>query len=210
MVRLAVFLLLMCTGPRLVGALVFEIHIKVLEGRTVTLPCRAPNRIDPVKYLEWSRPDQKMAYIFLYRDQHVYPDFQDRAFKDRVDLLDKEMKEGEVSLLLKNSTTDDSGVYECRVVQAVSSRQKRAVLISEPNLIIKLRVVREDQIHDTDDDIWINQRRYQEEDEDEGEDIQQYLPLLLPVVAVTVPLLALTACRFLRSLLMMSYRPISK
>lgn len=116
-----------------------------MEGRSVSLPCRAPNMIDPIKYLEWSRPDQKMAYIFLYRDKHIYADFQDRAFKDRVDLLDREMKEGEVSLVLKNTTTADTGVYECRVVQAVTNRQKRAVLISEPNMIIKLRVVRESE-----------------------------------------------------------------
>lgn len=122
-----------------------EIHIRVVQGRTVTLPCRAPNMVDPIKYLEWSRTDQKMAYIFLYRDQHVYPDFQDRDFRDRVDLVDKEMKEGEVSLLLRNATTADSGVYECRVVQAVTSRQKRAVLISEPNMVIMLRVVGESE-----------------------------------------------------------------
>ncbi|MEQ2210849.1 hypothetical protein XENOCAPTIV_020508 [Xenoophorus captivus] len=84
-----------------------------------------------------------MAYIFLYRDQHVYSDFQDLAFKDRVDLLDKEMKEGEVSMLLKNATTADTGMYECRVVQAVTIRQKRAVMTFEPNMIIKLRVVEE-------------------------------------------------------------------
>ncbi|MEQ2169827.1 hypothetical protein GOODEAATRI_029176 [Goodea atripinnis] len=70
-------------------------------------------------------------------------DFQDRAFKGRVDLLDKEMKEGEVSMLLKNATTADTGVYECRVVQAVTIRQKRAVMTFEPNMIIKLRVVEE-------------------------------------------------------------------
>lgn len=206
--RLAVFLLLVWTGAHLTGALVFEIHIRVVQGRTVTLPCRAPNMVDPVKYLEWSRTDQKMAYIFLYRDQHVYPDFQDRDFKNRVDLVDKEMKEGEVSLLLKNATTADSGVYECRVVQAVTSRQKRAVLISEPNMIIKLRVERENQIHVDDNIIWDQQRRNQGEDDDEN--IQQYLALLLPVVAVTIPLLALTTCKFFRSILMMSYRPVSK
>ncbi|XP_047242849.1 uncharacterized protein LOC124881324 [Girardinichthys multiradiatus] len=208
MVRLAVFLHLMLTGSQLAGALVFEIHIKVLQGRTVTLPCRAPNRVDPIKYLEWSRTDQKMAYIFFYRDQHVYSDFQDRDFKDRVDLLDKEMKEGEVSMLLKNATTADTGVYECRVVQAVTIRQKRAVMTFEPNMIIKLRVVEEDKIHEADDYTWDNPRRNQDE-EDEDKDIQQYIALLLPVAVVMIPLLALITCKFVRSFLM-SYKPVSK
>ncbi|KAM4713898.1 uncharacterized protein FYW61_019026 [Anableps anableps] len=107
--RLAAFLFLIWTGSQLTGALVFEIHIRVVQGRSVTLPCRAPSMADPIKYLEWSRTDQKMSYIILYRDQHFYPDFQDRAFRDRAALLDKEMKEGEVSLLLKNATAADSG-----------------------------------------------------------------------------------------------------
>ncbi|MEQ2285822.1 hypothetical protein AMECASPLE_035836 [Ameca splendens] len=186
-----------------------EIHIIVLQGRTVTLPCRAPNRVDPIKYLEWSRTDQKMAYIFLYRDQHVYSEFQDRAFKDRVDLLDKEMKEGEVSMLLKNATTADTGVYECRVVQAVTVRQKRAVMTFEPNMIIKLRVVEEHKIHEADDYTWDNPRRNQDE-EDEDKDIQQYIALLLPVAVMMIPLLALITFKFVRSLLMMSYKPVSK
>lgn len=96
--------------------------------------------VDPIKYLEWSRPDQKMSYIILYRDPNFYPDFQDRAFRDRADLLDKEMKEGQVSLVLRNTSAADSGVYECRVVQVVRNRQKRSVLIAEPNMVIKLRV----------------------------------------------------------------------
>uniref|UniRef100_A0A087X6F9 Ig-like domain-containing protein n=1 Tax=Poecilia formosa TaxID=48698 RepID=A0A087X6F9_POEFO len=119
---------------------VVEIHIRVVEGRAVTLPCRAPNMEDPIKYLEWSRTDQKMSYIILYQDQHFYPDFQDRAFRERAVLLDRDMKEGEVSLVLRNASAGDSGVYECRVVQAVGRRQKRSVLMAEPNMIIKLRV----------------------------------------------------------------------
>ncbi|KAK5618358.1 hypothetical protein CRENBAI_019430 [Crenichthys baileyi] len=209
MVLLAVFLLLMLTGSQLAGALVFEIRIKVLQGRSVTLPCRAPNRVDPIKYLEWSRTDQKMAYILLYRDQHVYSDFQDRAFKDRVDLVDKEMKEGEVSLLLRNATTADNGVYECRVVQSVTIRQKRAVMTFEPNMIIKLRVVEEHKIHESDDYSWDYPRRNQDE-EDEDKDIQQYIALLLPGAVVMIFLLALITCKFFRSLLMMRYKPVSK
>lgn len=137
---------LLFTQHALFLSCVVEIHIRVVEGQAVTLPCRAPNMVDPIKYLEWSRPNQKMSYIILYRDQHFYPDFQDRAFRKRADLLDKEMKEGQVSLVLRNTSVADNGVYECRVVQvvqavqAMGNRQKRSVLIAEPNMVIKLRV----------------------------------------------------------------------
>ncbi|XP_054876199.1 uncharacterized protein LOC129351347 [Poeciliopsis prolifica] len=148
MARLALFLLLVWTGSQLAGALVFEIHIRAIEGRPVTLPCRAPDVAGPIKYLEWSRTDQKMSYIILYQDQHFHPDFQDRAFRERAELLDKEMKEGQVSLVLRNTSAADSGVYECRVVQALGTRQKRSVLNAEPDMVIKLRVSPERQIPD--------------------------------------------------------------
>ncbi|XP_008434413.1 uncharacterized protein LOC103480974 [Poecilia reticulata] len=210
MARLALFLFLVWTGSQLTGALVFEIHIRVVEGRAVTLPCRAPNMEDPIKYLEWSRTDQKMSYIILYREQRFFPDFQDRAFRERADLLDREMKEGQVSLVLRNASAADSGVYECRVVQAVGSRQRRSVLIAEPNMVIKLRVGPENQLQDDDGGAaWLN-RNQEEDDDDEDAYVQQYLAFLLPVVAVTVPLLALTTCKLFRSFLLTSYRSASK
>ncbi|XP_054912045.1 uncharacterized protein LOC129376432 [Poeciliopsis prolifica] len=206
MARLTLFLLLVWTGSQLAGALVFEIHIRAIEGRPVTLPCRAPDVTGPIKYLEWSRTDQKMSYIILYQDQHFHPDFQDRAFRERAELLDKEMKEGQVSLVLRNTSAADSGVYECRVVQALGTRQKRSVLNAEPDMVIKLRVSPERQIPDAAAADSLILRRYQEEDGD----VQRYLAFLLPVVAVAVPLLAVTTCKFFRSFLMKSYRPASK
>ncbi|XP_025761737.1 uncharacterized protein LOC112846434 [Oreochromis niloticus] len=79
----------------------------------ITLPCQAPN--NKTTHVEWRRTDLWKEYVLLYRDGHLYPDNQHPSFKNRVDLQDRQMKDGDVSLILNNVTTADSGTYECRV-----------------------------------------------------------------------------------------------
>ncbi|CAI5678523.1 unnamed protein product [Oreochromis niloticus] len=83
------------------------------SGQDVTLTCRAPN--NNIKHLNWRRADLESEHVLLYEDGHFVPDNQHPSFKNRVDLLDRQMKDGDVSLILKNVTINDTGTYECRV-----------------------------------------------------------------------------------------------
>ncbi|XP_039869560.1 CXADR-like membrane protein [Simochromis diagramma] len=83
------------------------------SGQNVTLTCRAPN--NNIIGVKWSRADLDSDYVLLYRDQQFAPDNQDPSFKNRVDLQDRQMKDGDVSLILKDVTINDAGTYECRV-----------------------------------------------------------------------------------------------
>ncbi|XP_039463164.1 coxsackievirus and adenovirus receptor-like [Oreochromis aureus] len=76
----------------------------------------------------------------MYRDKQLDPDHQHPSFKNRVDLQDKEMKDGNVSVILKNVTINDAGTYECRVFRRGTNRRKRANLKTPPISIITLRV----------------------------------------------------------------------
>uniref|UniRef100_A0A3Q2WKE0 Ig-like domain-containing protein n=1 Tax=Haplochromis burtoni TaxID=8153 RepID=A0A3Q2WKE0_HAPBU len=84
------------------------------SGQSVTLPCRASNNNFII--LEWSRAGLGTQHVVVYRDGQFAPDDQHPSFKDRVDLQDRQMKDGDVSLILNNVTTADSGTYECRVL----------------------------------------------------------------------------------------------
>ncbi|XP_019210946.1 uncharacterized protein LOC109200028 [Oreochromis niloticus] len=90
--------------------------------KSVTLPCRIPNY--NLIAVEWSRADLGEQYVLLYRDGHFEPPNQHPSFKNRVDLEDRQMKDGDVSLILKDVTTNDTGTYECRVFVGETSSWK--------------------------------------------------------------------------------------
>ncbi|XP_019207847.1 selection and upkeep of intraepithelial T-cells protein 1 [Oreochromis niloticus] len=84
------------------------------SGQDVTLTCRAPNNIDNVK---WSRADLGDKHVLLYKDGRFVLENQHESFEKRVDLQDRQMKDGEVSLILKNVTINDTGTYKCGVMR---------------------------------------------------------------------------------------------
>uniref|UniRef100_A0A8P4G8G7 Ig-like domain-containing protein n=1 Tax=Dicentrarchus labrax TaxID=13489 RepID=A0A8P4G8G7_DICLA len=88
--------------------------ISVEPGGDVTLPCSAGD--DSIRAVEWTRTDLEPEYVLYYRDGRSDPTYQHPSFKGRVDLTDREMKDGNVSLVIKNVIISDRGTYECRVL----------------------------------------------------------------------------------------------
>ncbi|XP_063324957.1 CXADR-like membrane protein [Pelmatolapia mariae] len=114
--------------------------ITAQSGQNVTLPCRAPNN-NIILGVEWSRADLGDEYVLFYRDDQLDPDNQHPSFKNRVDLKDRQMKDGDVSLVLKNVMINDTGTYECEAFIRGTNVRKRANLVGEPISIVTLRVV---------------------------------------------------------------------
>ncbi|CAI5657031.1 T-cell surface glycoprotein CD4-like [Oreochromis niloticus] len=102
--------------------------ITAKSGQKVTLTCRAPN--NNIIVVKWSRADLEPEYVLLYRDDLFVPDEQHPSFKDRVDLQDRQMKDGDVSLILKNVTINDTGTYECRVFMRETRSWKSISIIT--------------------------------------------------------------------------------
>uniref|UniRef100_A0A667ZGG4 Ig-like domain-containing protein n=1 Tax=Myripristis murdjan TaxID=586833 RepID=A0A667ZGG4_9TELE len=90
-----------------------DLKEKARPGGDVTLICQAPDGVD-ITVVEWRRTDSEDLHVFLYRDGHVDSFKQHPSFKNRVELKDKEMKNGDLSVILKNVKKEDSGTYECR------------------------------------------------------------------------------------------------
>ncbi|KAM9424800.1 uncharacterized protein KZ484_004886 isoform 2-T4 [Pholidichthys leucotaenia] len=101
-------------------------NIKAEPGQTVVLPCRAPvNNTDIA--VEYSRADLEPESVFLHRDKQDIHEGQHKSFKNRVELLDEQMKNGDVSLVLNNVTFSDSGVYECHVLYNEGEKTKELI-----------------------------------------------------------------------------------
>lgn len=105
----------------------------------VILPCRCSYKRTVILGVEWKRTDLMRAeYVLLYRDDFFVPHVQHPSFKERVDLQDRGMNEGDLSLILRNVTFGDAGMYSCSVLITRRSRTKRA---DETIAIVNLVVV---------------------------------------------------------------------
>ncbi|XP_029932358.1 V-set domain containing T-cell activation inhibitor 1-like isoform X2 [Myripristis murdjan] len=121
------------------GGPALNLNLRARPGDDVTLICQAPD-VD-IAAAEWSRTDlEELQYVFLYRDGHIDSDYQHQSFKNRVELKDKEMKNGNLSVILKNVKEEDSGTYECRFKAAGEGRRKRAFIKTKPISTIQLEV----------------------------------------------------------------------
>ncbi|XP_039678096.1 immunoglobulin superfamily member 10-like isoform X4 [Perca fluviatilis] len=116
---------------------VMEVPVRL--GDDVILPCQAA---DPsISDVEWSRADLKPESILSYRVEgsvltNLHPDYKE----DKVELEDKDLKKGNMSLILKNVSRDDQGTYKCRVTSGGSMRTNTTVLPWETIRIIRLQV----------------------------------------------------------------------
>ncbi|KAL7374609.1 hypothetical protein ABVT39_003853 [Epinephelus coioides] len=93
-------------------------------GEDVTLPCHCDEDC-VIELLEWSRPALKSnKFVFYYRNKS-FPNYQHPCYRDRVELMDPEMKNGNASVILKNVTINDTGTYECLIKGKKTGRTKR-------------------------------------------------------------------------------------
>uniref|UniRef100_A0A8C9X7F6 Ig-like domain-containing protein n=1 Tax=Sander lucioperca TaxID=283035 RepID=A0A8C9X7F6_SANLU len=90
-----------------------DLIVETVPGHDVILPCQADD--SSIKAVKWSRPDLKPDIVLLYRDGHLNKYDQNPSFKDRVELVDRDLKDGDVSLILKNVKSNYTGIYKCGV-----------------------------------------------------------------------------------------------
>ncbi|KAM9717621.1 myelin-oligodendrocyte glycoprotein-like [Menidia menidia] len=109
------FMTLLLAIDSVVSVLGQRINITAEAGQdSVTLPCGA-GKGKTIRAVDWSRPDLDPDYVLFYRDGRFESDGQHPSFRNRVDLQDRQMKDGNASLILKDVKINDTGTYQCRV-----------------------------------------------------------------------------------------------
>ncbi|KAK2863500.1 hypothetical protein Q5P01_003033 [Channa striata] len=105
--------------------LIDQQQITVKTGDDVTLQCANP-RVGDIELLVWTRPNLEKD-VFVWKHGKMSEDDQHESFKNRVELKDSQMKDGNVSVILKNVTINDTGTYECRVRNSSTSGPPQSI-----------------------------------------------------------------------------------
>ncbi|XP_030609613.1 sodium channel subunit beta-4-like [Archocentrus centrarchus] len=121
------------------GGLTDHVNVIAVLGQTVVLPCLVPND-DPIIAVHWSRSDVNPIHVLLYQSKRSNPANQQPPLRNRVDLLDRQMKDRDLSVIMKDVKFADTGTYECHVIQTATNHWKTPIMKTEPITIVKLRV----------------------------------------------------------------------
>ncbi|KAK7877346.1 hypothetical protein WMY93_031950 [Mugilogobius chulae] len=89
-----------------------RVNTTVTEGEDCEMPCFISKDIEVIA-LMWTVDVNKD--LLIYRRGQLMEDDIDPEFKGRVHLKDSSLKNGDMSVILSNVTTNDNGIYECLV-----------------------------------------------------------------------------------------------
>uniref|UniRef100_A0A8C2XDE2 Ig-like domain-containing protein n=1 Tax=Cyclopterus lumpus TaxID=8103 RepID=A0A8C2XDE2_CYCLU len=97
--------------------------IRVAPGDDVILPCHLEPKYNVEGLtVEWSKPDlqpdpadrlSRVEYVHFYRDGREVLDLKIRSYLRRTELFTDDLKDGNISLRIKNVTLADQGSYRC-------------------------------------------------------------------------------------------------
>ncbi|KAL1023486.1 hypothetical protein UPYG_G00041380 [Umbra pygmaea] len=92
--------------------------VVAVAGDDVILPCTLRNSFNPInavdETVEWQRLDLKPKEVHFYRNRNDDNNgIQNENYKGRTSVFKEEMKNGNLSLKLRNVTVSDAGNYTC-------------------------------------------------------------------------------------------------
>ncbi|KAM9335743.1 sodium channel regulatory subunit beta-3-like [Symphorus nematophorus] len=111
--------------------------VQAQPGEDKVLRCQTDGDVS-IRAVEWTRPDLKPDSVLFCSDGHT--ETHNEHFKNRVQLEDGSLKHGDLSLILRNISINDSGTFECRAAVGGLGRKKRAIVRTAPIRRIQLEV----------------------------------------------------------------------
>uniref|UniRef100_A0A672ZB54 Ig-like domain-containing protein n=1 Tax=Sphaeramia orbicularis TaxID=375764 RepID=A0A672ZB54_9TELE len=103
-----------CFIPSLKMDTTVQLHVEVVPGDDVILPCHVEPVQDVVAMtIEWSRPDLDPMFVYLWRARQDNTYMKNPMYTGRTSLSVDELKKGNMSLKLTNVQLSDRGTYTC-------------------------------------------------------------------------------------------------
>ncbi|XP_062301296.1 uncharacterized protein LOC134006224 [Scomber scombrus] len=90
--------------------------VMTMVGDDVVLPCQLepPADVTP-RILEWSKPDLKPRFVYVWHNGQELAVDQNKAYKGRTSLFIDKLKHGDISLKLSKVKISDEGKYRCYI-----------------------------------------------------------------------------------------------
>uniref|UniRef100_A0A3B3BRT9 Immunoglobulin V-set domain-containing protein n=1 Tax=Oryzias melastigma TaxID=30732 RepID=A0A3B3BRT9_ORYME len=106
------------------------------KGGLMKIRCGLTSK--PEIYLPFHPDVGEEEYVSFRMKPPADPEGRPESFKNRVILKNSQMKDGDLSVVLENVNSNDTGTYQCRILQKGSRRKRSA---DQPHPISTIRLV---------------------------------------------------------------------
>ena len=108
----------------------------------IILPCHLEPAVDVgAKTLEWTRPDLKPRFVFVWRAGQDHVNVKNPSYEGRTSLLIGELKHGNISLKLSKVKTSDEGRYKCYIPEMKIDSTVELVVGKQIHTVIYVHIV---------------------------------------------------------------------
>uniref|UniRef100_A0A3B4F3E3 Ig-like domain-containing protein n=1 Tax=Pundamilia nyererei TaxID=303518 RepID=A0A3B4F3E3_9CICH len=95
-------------------SLLADTFVTAICGQDVVLPCQ-DTTASPVMLVQWRKSTISSCYLYLFRNLRSYDNYQCDMFKGRVKPLEPSVGNANWSVILRNVSVADTGLYMCEI-----------------------------------------------------------------------------------------------
>lgn len=113
-----------------------DTYVTAICGQDVVLHCQ-DTTASPVTLVEWRKSTVSSCYLYFFRNLRSHDNYQCDMFKGRVKLLEPSVGNGNWSVILRNVSVADTGLYTCKIIaRNTTTGQNHVVSEGRVNLTV--------------------------------------------------------------------------
>lgn len=112
-----------------------DTYVTAICGQDVVLHCQ-DTTASPVAVVQWRKSTVSSCYLYLFRHLRSYDNHQCDMFKGRVKLLEPSVGNANWSVILRNVSVADTGLYTCKIIARNTTTGQIVVSEGHVNLTV--------------------------------------------------------------------------